>query len=162
MDIRIEPYREADAPAVCEGLMRLQAHEVPLSDTRVEATEEGAQAYLKVLLDNVQSKRGAFLCAYEGEELVGFIVGWVESEDNVNETPDSTTYGYVSDAFVFEAYRGAGVFTSLHAAIENHFAQLPDVHRLRIGVLTNNPEAVAAYRAVGYGDYELVLQKALQ
>ena len=85
---------------------------------------------------------------------------WIEREENINETLDSTTYGYISDAFVFEQYRGQGIFKQLNAAAEKHLSTFPEIKRIRINVLANNEQALRAYRGVGYSDYyEILLEK---
>ena len=78
------------------------------------------------------------------------------------ETADSTTYGYICDAFVFEQYRGQGIFRQLNAEAERHLKQFPEVKRIRLNALANNEAALRAYRSAGYSDYEILLEKRTQ
>lgn len=161
MNLRIEKYCDADKDAVLTGLVELQNFEVPISDTRIPGTLAQAQEYLGTLQKEIRKKRGAFLCAHFGEELAGFIVCWIENQPTPNETDDSTTFGYISDAFVFEKYRRQGIFRQLNDAAQKHLATYPEIKRIRINVLANNSQALAAYRSAGYCDYEVMLEKRL-
>ena len=162
MDLTIGTYTGGDRPSVIAGLVELQKHEVALHDTRRPSTIELAEKYLDSLLSSVDKKSGVFLCAHSSESLLGFIVCWIERDENVNETADSTTYGYICDAFVFEQYRGQGIFRQLNAEAERHLKQFPEVKRIRLNALANNEAALRAYRSAGYSDYEILLEKRTQ
>ena len=162
MDLQIRKYADQNRNVVIAGLVDLQNVEVLISDTRVPGSNEGAAVYLGSLLAAVEEKNGVFLCAHIDQELVGFVVCWIEPEENPNETPDSTTYGYISDAFVFEKYRGQGIFKQLNMAAEDHLRQFPEIKRIRINVLAKNEQALRAYRSAGYSDYEVMLEKKVQ
>jgi ribosomal protein S18 acetylase RimI-like enzyme len=157
--MEIRPFSDADTEAVVQGFFELQQVEVGLSDTRVVATAEGAHEYLAHVQKMIADHSGAFFCAHEGADLLGFVVCWIERDESLIETPDSTTHGRIPDAFVFEQYRGRGVFSALHKEVEKYFARFPEIKRIRITGLANNVEALRAYHGVGYSDYEVVLEK---
>lgn len=160
-EISIAPYREGDRPDVVAGYVDLQEVERQFTDTRRPGTEI-ADAYVDGLLADVSEKQGTVFVAREGDAFAGFVVCWLEQEENVAETPDSTTYGYIPDAYVAPAYRGQGVFAQLNQKAEEYLASLPEVKRIRINVLAHNARALAAYRKAGYSDYEIMLEKKLK
>ena len=69
-------------------------------------------------------------------------------------------YGYVSELFVEEAFRGRHIGRALLNACEDHFRTL-GLKTVLIAALSANTRAVNAYRATGYTDYAINLRKIL-
>lgn len=160
-DIIVAPYEERDRSALVAGYADLQEVERAFTDTRRPGAEI-AESYIGGLFADIQDKSGAMFVARDGVRVAGFIACWIEHDENVAETPDSTTYGYIPDAYVFPEYRGAGVFRVLNDAAEAYLVRFPEVRRIRINVLTRNERALNAYRKAGYDDYETMLEKKVR
>jgi ribosomal protein S18 acetylase RimI-like enzyme len=159
--ILIEPATEADRKAIVDGIADLQDVERDISDTR-RPGKDIAEQYVARLEASIDQKRGTILVARADGNVAGFIACWIEQEDNVAETPESTTYGYISDAWVAADMRGRGVFFLLNEHAEKHLARFPEVSIVRINVLAKNLAALRAYEKADYEPYEMTLQKRLK
>lgn len=161
LPVEISEYQDSDKSALIAGIADLQEVERMLTDTRRPGAEV-AEAYVVGLLDNVRQQQGKIFVARDESKVAGFVACWVEREDNVAETADSNTYGYIPDAYVASEYRGRGVFQKLNAKAEEYLMSLPEIKRIRINVLASNAQALAAYRKAGYGEYEIMLEKQVR
>ncbi|TSC86456.1 MAG: hypothetical protein G01um10148_442 [Parcubacteria group bacterium Gr01-1014_8] len=63
------------------------------------------------------------------------------------------------DAYVTPTFRGRGIFTSLHSRAEEYLLRAEPIKLIRITVLSNNAEAVHAYKKAGYEPEELIMVK---
>jgi ribosomal protein S18 acetylase RimI-like enzyme len=127
------------------------------SDRRLDAAA-GAD-YLPQLVDSATRQQGRIFVAEEAGAPIGWAVCYVnQHEPFVKE--EERPYGYVSELFVDEAYRGRHVGRDLLTACENHFRTL-GLKTVVIGALSQNTRAVNAYRAAGYADYAVNLRKLL-
>ena len=161
MDFTIDTYSDKDRDAVIAGYVDLQEVERAFTDTRHPGLEIAA-AYIDALLETIDAQSGRMFVASDGEKMAGFVACWVEREENVAETDDSTTYGYIPDAYVSPEYRGTGLFQTLNAKAEEYLTSRSEVKRIRINVLAKNTRALNAYRKAGYEDYEIMLEKRVQ
>jgi ribosomal protein S18 acetylase RimI-like enzyme len=159
-NITIELAAASDRSAIIAGIADLQEVERTITDTRRPGAEV-AEQYIDQLQRSIDQKRGAIFVARVNGKAIGFIACWIESEDNVAETSASTTYGYISDAWVAPDLRGRGVFSSLNERAEKYLARFPEVSFIRINVLADNVAAVRAYERADYEPYEVTLQKRL-
>lgn len=127
------------------------------SDRRLDAAA-GAD-YLPQLVDSATKKQGRIFIA----EVAGAPIGWAvcyvsEHEPFVKE--EERLYGYVSELYVEEAFRGRHIGRALLNACEGHFRTL-GTKTVLIAALSANTRAVNAYRATGYTDYAINLRKIL-
>jgi ribosomal protein S18 acetylase RimI-like enzyme len=104
--------------------------------------------------------RGAVLIAELDGLFAGFVAGWIEEENHIEETPDSNRFGYVSDICVLSTYRGRRVASRLLAAMERRL-RAEGVTRVRLFTLAANRAARASYERSGYAAYEIVYEKPL-
>ena len=161
----IRPYTSSDRPRILAGLFDLQKQEHEMSDTRMASTVDLAERYLAKLHSKVENQEGAIFVAEVNGEVTGFLVCLINRGDalnNMNETADFTTYGYISDAYVFPEFRKQGLFSALEAAAIQHLKQFPEIKRLMLYVLAANTGAIAAYEKKGFEPVELILQKRVQ
>ena len=142
------------------ALVGLQEYERLLHDTRLPA-ESFVDRYLRWMLGQVHEQDGLCLIAEIDGGFAGFVCGWIERIDWMVEVPDSTVYGYISDIFVLPDRRGQRIATRLLDAAAQHMRDR-GMARLRIGVLSNNDSAVAAYRHAGFRPYEMTMEKMLR
>lgn len=157
-EIQIDSFVDGDTSALVGGITDLQEIERALSDTRRPGAEI-AESYVRYLKENTAQKSGAIFVARTNGKVVGFISCWVGHNDNLAETPESNTYGYISDAYVNPAFRNQGIFQKLNARAERHLFSFEEVKLIRINVLAENTQALHAYQKAGYKPEEFVLMK---
>lgn len=157
--IELDTYKETDKSALINGISDLQEIERAIANTRRPGVEV-AGAYVEQLLKQVAEKSGAIFTARAGDEVAGFIACWMERHENVAETAESNTYGYIMDAYVAPEYRGKGVFKQLNARAED-FLRERGATLIRITVLAENAPAVRAYKSAGYSPEEVIMMKRL-
>jgi ribosomal protein S18 acetylase RimI-like enzyme len=160
-DISISLYSEADKEALLKGIEGIQETERVVTDTRLPGAEI-AEPYLLELEKETKAKSGAIFVAKSGSDTAGFIACWVEREENVAETPESNTYGYISDAYVAPEYRNQGVFKKLNEQAEAHLKQNEEVKIIRINVLADNVTALKAYENTGYKPETITLMRKIE
>jgi ribosomal protein S18 acetylase RimI-like enzyme len=151
--------READVrdhADIRRAVVILHEAERALSDTRRHG-DESADAYMDWLAER-GSFRGACLVAEIAGVFAGFVAGWMEEEEMVEETPDSRRYGYISDICVLPEFRGLGVAQDMLAAIERRLAQA-GARRVRLCVLADNHVARSAYARAGFAPHEVIYEK---
>ena len=157
-EIQIDHFVDLDTDALVAGIADLQEIERALSETRRPGAEI-AEPYVRYLKENTAQKSGAIFVARVNEKIVGFISCWIGHNDNLAETPESNTYGYISDAYVSPEFRNQGVFQKLKTYAEKHLFQFEEVKMVRINVLADNTPALCAYQKAGYEPEEIVLMK---
>ncbi len=148
----------ADLPALRRCLVELQDYERGL-DPRLPPGEAIAEAYVAQLLERRERYDGAILVADVDGVVAGYASVWVcmssgELEDGGLE------YALVADLLVRAAYRRRGIARALLVAAEDH-ARRSGARCLRIDVLAANRQAIELYRAQGFGDYQVQLEKPL-
>lgn len=158
--IILRPAIATDHENLRAALVGLQEYERLLHDTRLPA-ETFVDRYLRWMMQQVSEQDGLCLIAEVDGVFAGFVCGWIDRIDWMVETPDSTVYGYISDIFVLPAWRGQRIATRLLDAAARHMRDRGMV-RLRIGVLSNNDSAIAAYRHAGFQPYEMTMEKVLR
>lgn len=127
------------------------------TDRRLDAAA-GAD-YLPQLVDSATKKQGRIFIAEEAGAPIGWAVCYVnEHEPFVKE--EERPYGYVSELYVEEVFRGRHIGRALLNACEDHFRTL-GMKTVLIAALSANIRAVNAYRATGYTDYAINLRKIL-
>ncbi len=127
------------------------------SDRRLDAG--AGPEYLLQLVDSATKKRGRIFVAEEGGSPIGWAVCYVEQHEPFVKEAERP-YGYVSELFVEEAYRGRHIGRALLNACEDHFRAL-GMKTVLIAALSANTRALNAYRATGYTDYAINLRKVL-
>ncbi|MDY0884834.1 GNAT family N-acetyltransferase [Dongia soli] len=158
--ITMRPAIATDHENLRVALVALQEYERLLHDTRLPA-ETFVDRYLRWMLQQVSEQNGLCLIAEADNAFAGFVAGWIERMEWMVETADSTVYGYISDIFVLPDWRGQRVATRLLDAAAAHMRDR-GMARLRIGLLSNNVAAIAAYRYAGFQPYEMTMEKALR
>ena len=155
----IRPYQTADQAQAEQCISDLQDFERSLEPDRVEG-QTIAQRYLQHLLTTCQNKMGRLLVAESSGQVVGLVCIWLEQEPESYLT-SLAGYGYISDLVVLSSYRRQGIGAALLQQAEA-FALGQGATALRIGVLAKNSTARAAYRKVGFREYEISLLKPLK
>ena len=147
-----------DKPALLRFIAGSNVYEAQFeSDRRLD--DACPEEFLPELLERARTKQGRVFVAEEAGAPIGWAVCYIDQHDTFVR-PEARPYGYVSELFVEEAARGRHVGRKLLNSCEDHFRDL-NVSSVLIGALSANVRAVKAYRAAGYGDYDVNLRKLL-
>jgi ribosomal protein S18 acetylase RimI-like enzyme len=122
--------------------------------------DDVAREYFESLCSEVSKKGGRILVA---EDERGSLLGWavaLAAEDEIFVADAERRFAYLSELYVAEAARGAGIGQALIRACEA-WARSAGYSSIRIGVLSGNTRADRIYRAAGYAPYALTLRKYL-
>ena len=149
----------SDRDALRAAIAELHEAERRISPTTRLPGEETADAYLVWMLAQVAEHGGVVLVAEFGGVFAGFAAGWIVTENNIEETPDSNRFGLISDICVLAPFRGRRIASRLLDALSAHLMQSGGVARLRLCVLAGNAAAIAAYERSGFAPYEVVYEK---
>ena len=160
--LQIGEATDGDRAFIVNGLIKLQNHEVALHDTRKIGGRRLCEIYFEEILTKSNQYDGALLVARMNGFPVGFICFWVENNSCINETQDSNTFGYISDVFVVEEYRGRGFAGRMFDEVQRRLRKNPLLKRLRICSLAANMLSVAAYEGSGFQAYEILYEKTLK
>lgn len=154
--IRIIDYAPEHERAAARLMAELQDVERSLSPDRTRGDEIAQEhfAYLRALCEAHSGQVYLALC---GDEVVGFAVVFLESEDEDDEhlLPEFRCHGWLSDLYVKPSHRGGGVATQLVERARRHCSDL-GVRRLKLSTLSGNLGARRFYERAGFGEYEVV------
>ncbi|BAY65621.1 GCN5-related N-acetyltransferase [Calothrix brevissima NIES-22] len=161
-DFTIRTFTHQDHPNVAKLMEQLQNYERQLHPSRASGNVVGNK-HLAYLVKIVQQQNGQIYVAESNQEIIGFIVCFVEEleEGDLHIVENERRYGYISDLYVSPEIRGKSVGAALMAMAEKHFLDL-ELEVVRLSLLHNNEAAASFYQRVGYQPYELVYEKKLR
>lgn len=161
LNFEIREAAAGDRPALVEFVMGLQEVERALHPNRSLGQEMGS-GHLVYLERLVEVYQGRFFVAEAKTGLLGFVVCFVETEDegDLHVVEAERRFGYISDLYVAPQSRGQGVGRALIEAAEAHFKQL-GLPVVRIAFLHNNDRARRIYEQAGFRPYEVTYEKRL-
>jgi ribosomal protein S18 acetylase RimI-like enzyme len=156
--LAIRAAAPSDRPQLRRAVIELHDHERRLHSSRLPG-DQTADAYL-AWMEKRAAEQGAVLIAEIDGAFAGFVAGWLEQENHIEETPDSNRFGYVSDICVLRAFRGRRIASELLDAVELRLRR-EGVTRVRLCTLAANSAARASYERSGYEAYEVIYEKSL-
>lgn len=157
--VEILPARESDRDGLTELVRELKNYERYLHQAR-QPGDRVADAHVDYLIGSAEEGGGAIFIAWVGEDIAGFVAGWMALDQDPLNFPELASHGYISDIFVLPRWRGKDIAQQLLGAIETHL-HAQGARRLRIHSLARNAAALAAYRGCGFDPLEIVLEKPL-
>lgn len=159
--MKVIEYRAEYKNAVVELMAELQELERALSHDRTRG-ESMAAAHFNYLLRLSELREGKVYLAVSGMEVAGFVVVFLESEDedDLHLLPAYKRYGWVSDLIVKQNYRGSEAAPMLLGSAERHCASI-GVQRVKLSALHDNGRALRFYQKSGYSPHEVILRKDL-
>ncbi len=149
--------------SILVGFMKaLQDSEREYHPNRPPGVEIG-DAHLAYLEELVTERDGRIYVAQSAKDLLGFLVCFIERLDagDLHVHAREREYGYISDLYVSPGARGRGVGSALMKADEQHFRDR-GLSVIKVNTLADNRAAIEFYRAIGYGFYEITLEKRLE
>lgn len=146
----------SDGPQLRRAIVELQDHESRLHPSRLRG-DQIADGYL-AWMQKRAAEHGVVLIVEIDGAFAGFVAGWIEEENHIEETPDSNRFGYVSDICVLSPYRDRRIASRLLAVAERRLCG-EGVTRIRLFTLAASRAARASYERSGYAAYEVVYEK---
>lgn len=148
----------ADDEAIVALIDALNRHEAGLVDDR-RTDPEAARECLDRDRRRIAENGGALLVACAGERVVGFLA-LVFGRDEPYVRPELRDYAMIAELVVADDARGLGVGRALIAEAERR-ARARGAPRIMVAALAANAGALAVYRAAGYADYLVTLERRL-
>jgi len=138
---------------------QLHLHEHSLFDKTAswDQIESGYMKHIQAMQDEYE---GTFLIAYLQDAPAGFIFGYTEEQDDSRIEIYEGKELYISDGFVYPAYRGHGVYKKLNTEIERIYIE-KGVRRICRHTLINNARARGFLEKEGYFVTRLLYEKWL-
>ncbi|MCG6121425.1 MAG: GNAT family N-acetyltransferase [Microvirga sp.] len=148
----------ADDDAIVALIDALNQYEANLVDDR-RTDPAAARECLERDRERIGRSGGGLVVACEEERVIGFLA-LVFARDEPYVLPQWRDYAMIAELVVDAYSRGLGVGRSLIAEAERR-ARERGVARIAVAALSANAGALAAYRAAGYGDYMITLERRL-
>jgi ribosomal protein S18 acetylase RimI-like enzyme len=151
---------DADWPALGQAVADLQDFERDLVGYPLAPGSDVWQDYLADLRQRLGSD-GIFLVAAAGDgRVVGVLVGYVHQAGDRLVDAAFDRSAYICDLFVQSAWRRRGVGSALVRAFEDTM-RAKGLRWMSVCVKSRNASARAAYRALGFEEYETILAKRI-
>ena len=159
MDIEIRQYNKAtDAQQLRQCVIGLQDFERRL-DPRMPSGESIADDYLQEMFLQCRQFAGSVFIGEQDEKIAGYITILTKYvSDDIDDGPRK--FGFITDVFVDEKFRGQGIGRALLKHAENH-ARENGVSEMMIGVLASNHQARSLYLTQGFEEFAIKLEKKL-
>lgn len=147
-----------DHEALVEQFQGLNAHEEQIAKNR-RTDRQGAEECLAFAWRRVQQTKGNAIVAEVDGRVAGHLF-LLFTEDAVFVRQELRAHAYVSELFVREEHRGAGVATALMTEAER-LAMARGVGRIMVGIVAGNSPAEALYGQMGFAPYVIEFTKDL-
>jgi GNAT superfamily N-acetyltransferase len=156
----IREYQDSDETQVVELVRELQAFESPLY-LWGKPPEDIGPWYLQETKKWCAKNEGIILVAEHARQLLGYATILTKCESDGDGDEIAYTYAHVADLAVTKSARRQGIGKALLAACEKE-ARAKGSKIFRIGVLSRNEGAIAAYQDFGFAPYHQTLEKILE
>lgn len=115
-------------------------------------------SYMKHVIYMQDHCNGICIVAWWRDDIIGFIFGYTEEEDESRCEEASGTIAYISDGFVMPNWRGKSVYSTLNSRLESCFAEM-GIKRFTRFTLWNNEPMKAFLEQQGYTITRLLYEK---
>ncbi|MBZ0261567.1 MAG: GNAT family N-acetyltransferase [Hyphomicrobiales bacterium] len=156
----IREYEDRDESQVVELVRELQAYEAPMYKWG-KAPEDIGPWYIAESKKWCAKNEGTILVAECDGTLLGYATLLASCEADGTGDEIAYTYAHVADLSVTSSARRQGIGTALLARCEE-LARGKGRKIFRIGVLSVNQAALAAYVKFGFAPYHQTLEKILE
>lgn len=148
---------------VVKLLIELQEHLVSVDDEKVQTIDDAyGEKYFSYLQGLVKKNDGIILLAVSGNEVNGFIAGYIEPKDEEDTISNRCPRrGIISDLAVTASLRGSGIGTKLMNAIESYFME-KNCEFVAVDLFAPNDTARKFYNLLGYTPRNIELYKRIK
>lgn len=122
---------------IAEMMEQLQASEQNMHNKSAPWAEIKTN-YMQHLITMQQEQEGTCLLAYADGVLAGFMLAYAEEEDDSRIEIDAGKILYISDGFVYPAFRRLGIYKQLDTAMEQLYIAKGVRRILRYTLFTNH------------------------
>ncbi len=119
------------------------------------------ESYMRHVISCQEENEGTFLAAYINDEPAGFIFGYLEEQDDSRIEVYRGPELYVSDGYIYPAYRKMGIYKKLNAALEAAYIA-KGVRRIMRFTLSSNTRMQKLLETEGYCATRIVYEKWLE
>lgn len=116
--------------------------------------------YMSHLISCQEDNDGTCLVAFENKEAAGFLFAYTEKQDESRIEKYEGTELYVSDGFIYPAFRRLGIYRQLNTAIETHYI-LKGIRRITRFTLFSNIRMQKFLEKNGYLPTRILYEKWL-
>lgn len=160
MEIRKASLKEV--PEIAERLWKkglIEYHQKRFrTDRRYAPLKRGAvKTFISFVSKNIRSPNALVLVALDRGRIVGYSLNYIRKNIPVFR-PDR--YGYLSDLYIDEKYRGGGIASEFRKHAIRWFKK-KGMKMAAIAVHAGNKKALDIYRKWGFEDYHIELRKRI-
>lgn len=157
-DYQIAAIKVSEHIPVADELMQLLHDSERGMNPHTAQWENIRDHYLQHVITCQEACEGLFLIAKNGDEVIGFIFGYIDEPDESDFEGGEGDDLYISEGFVKEAYRRQGVYAALNAALEAHYKDY-NIRRIYRYTLCNNEKMQQWLATQGYQPVRMVYEK---
>jgi ribosomal protein S18 acetylase RimI-like enzyme len=157
-DITIRSIKIKDNYDLVEQMMRgLHESEYELFN-KTEQWNNLRESYMRHVITCQEENDSAFLVAYIDRQPAGFIFGYLEEQDDSRIEAYTGSELYVSDGFIYPAFRKMGIYRKLNAALEEMYIA-KGIGRIIRFTLTSNTRMQKLLESEGYTATRILYEK---
>jgi ribosomal protein S18 acetylase RimI-like enzyme len=135
--IAVKSISIKDNYSLIEAMMQeLQKSEQEMNSMSAEWKSIKAN-YMSHLISCQEENEGTCLVAYKNKEVAGFLFAYTEDQDESRIEKYEGTELYVSDGFIYPAFRRLGIYQQLNNAIETHYIEKGIRRMIRFTLFSN-------------------------
>lgn len=138
-------------------MKRLQESEQEMND-KSAAWSDIEKTYMNYLINVQEENDGTCLVAYLNDKPIGFLFGYIEEQDESRIEIYKENELYISDGFVYPAYRKRGVYKQLNNTIEQLYIN-KGIRRITRYTLSTNDRMQNFLQKNGYQPTRILYEK---
>lgn len=163
MEIKIRKFSDSDYNKIVCLVDDFQNYIVSIDQKKIVKpfdSKEDCKKYLDQLIDDTAKKKGAFYIAESQGEIVGFIQGIIDDNEDTlySLSHKSGAHGWIGEVYVDSSYRGQGIARLLIDKIILYFKEM-NCSGVRLSIMANNENAHNVYSKIGF--YERGIEMAI-
>jgi ribosomal protein S18 acetylase RimI-like enzyme len=151
----IREYTPEDIAALVRHKAQLTGHHSAIDPQYYAPSPDADQAFGNYLQKMVNDADFKVFVANEGENCVGYVMGWVEQRPPIYR---KRKVGYLSNIFVDEAHQKQKVGAQLYRALEQWF-QEKNVDFIEIRADARNIAAMQSFKKYGFKELSVTFYK---
>ena len=161
MAIHLRPAEDRDLPDLHRMMADLQDVERAIHPVSRPPGAGMAVEHVAHLRKTAADNQGLYLVAEDGDSVVGFLVCYVDVEEEAYLSPARQRAGRIADLWVDASCRGGDLVDRFFTAAEDHFRAL-GLSVMIVSHLVGNDRAGRAYQKRGFVPLETLLERPIR